>query len=67
MKTYRYFYHYNRQHDKWSVHFKGKCHIVDEFECLVPNEGHTQKQQPKRIVRGFAKEVIIDNNKAIIR
>lgn len=59
MKKYRFFYHYNKQHDKWSIHYRGKCHIVDDFKCLVETEGKTNKKQPKRVVQGFTSEVKI--------
>lgn len=41
----------------WSVHFRGTCAVVDQITCLVPCEGHKQSHQPRRIMRGFAKEV----------
>jgi hypothetical protein len=59
-------YHYNKPARKWSVHFRGVCHVVDHFECHVPTEGHTQKTQPHRIARGWARSVDIVNQKAII-
>jgi hypothetical protein len=53
----RFFFHYYKQKDMWSVHFRGSCAVVDEITCLVPCQGHKQARQPRRIMRGFAKEV----------
>ena len=66
---YRFFYHYFKQKDKWSVHFRGRCYVVDDLECQVPAEGHKQSRQPRRIIRGYAKTVLIfthDNNKKAV-
>ncbi len=56
----RFFYHYNKPASlaagsvKLSVHFEGKCHIVDYVKCTVPSESHHQKRQPRCIMRGYA-------------
>lgn len=50
-----------------SVHFRNSCTVVDDIECLVPCETKWNKTQPQLIMRGFAKEVTIINNKAIIK
>lgn len=66
--TKRFFFHYNKQHDCWSVHFSGQCFIVEEIECSVPKEGHKQNIQPRRIIRGWAQAVIVTpDKKAIIQ
>ena len=62
----RFFYHYYRQKDKMSVHFEGRCQIVDAVSCLVPSETHRQKRQPRLVVRGWATQVFINNERAII-
>jgi len=50
-----------------SVHFEGKCTVVDNIECQVPCETKWNKTQPFIVMRGFANEIIIENNKAVIR
>lgn len=50
-----------------SVHFKNTCTVVDNVECKVPCETRWNKTQPNLVMRGFASEVIIENNKAIIK
>lgn len=49
-----------------SVHFKKSCTVVNDIECLVPCETKWNKTQPQLVMRGFATNVIIKNNKAII-
>ena len=63
----RFFYHYYKRYNKMSAHFEGKCTVVDNVECQVPCETKWNKTQPNLVMRGFANEVIIENNKAIIR
>lgn len=50
-----------------SVHFNGQCHRVDNVECKVPVETKWNKRQPMLVMRGFAKEVIIEDGKAVIQ
>lgn len=66
MKKYRFFYHYYKQKNKMSIHFKNKCTVVDEIECNVPCETKWKIRQPKLVMQGYASNVTIINNKAII-
>lgn len=62
MKKYRFFYHYYKQYDRMSVHFKNTCSDVEKVVCSVPCESKKNKTQPRRVMQGFAKEVkIIDD------
>ena len=63
---YRFFYHYYKQKQKMSVHFKGKCHVVDDVVCNRPCETHWNPRQPNLVMRGYAKEVCIINGRAVI-
>lgn len=65
-RSYRFFFHYHKQAACMSVHFKKKCTIVDNIECRVPVETKWNAEQPRLVMQGFAKEVVIENNKAII-
>lgn len=65
-KSYRFFYHYYKQKKKMSVHFQGKCHVVDDVECKVSCETKWNRTQPNLIMRGFCTSVNIKNGKAII-
>ena len=49
-----------------TVHFMGTCNIVDDIECKVPCETKWNKSQPQLVMRGFANNVHILDNKAII-
>ena len=51
----------------WTVKHKGICHIVQDLDTgNVKLETHTQNRQPVAILRGFCKEVKIENNKAYL-
>ena len=65
-KKYRFFYHFYKQKNKMSVHFRKSCTVVDNIECKVPCETKWKKTQPKLVMQGFCKEVKFENNKAII-
>ena len=63
---YRFFYHWRKQTDAWTVHFRGKCIPVDSIKCLVPCETKKNKRQPVRVMQGFACNVEVDNGIATI-
>lgn len=56
-KTYRFFYHYYKQYNEMSVHFRGVCYRTKSVECLVPCETKWNKTQPNLVMRGFASEI----------
>ena len=67
MRKRRFFYHYNRANKALTVHYLGKCNIVKDVECRVPCESKWNlNTQPNLVLRGWCKDVIIENNKAII-
>jgi len=66
-KKYRFFYHFFKQKGKMSVHFRGKCHIVDHVICEPECETHWRNSQPRLVMRGWASNVIVNNNQAVIR
>ncbi len=66
MRKWRFFYHYFKQKGKMSVHFRDKCTVVDDVVCEVPCETKWKPVQPRLIMQGFAKNVVIKNNKAYI-
>ena len=64
---YRFFYHYYKQYKEMSVHFRDKCYRVTDIICKVPCETKWNKRQPNLVMRGWAKDVIItEDRKAII-
>jgi len=65
-KTYRFFYHYNKQNKKMTVHYRGICYLVKDIDCQVPCNSKWNKTQPNLVMQGFAKEVIINKDRATI-
>lgn len=66
-KQYRFFFHYNKPNKLMTIHFKKQCILVKNIKCNVPIETKwNDKQQPNIVLRGFCKNIIIDNNTAII-
>ena len=43
----------------WSVHFRNTCYVVKDIQCFVPIGTKGNKRQPKGVVQGFCKEVVI--------
>lgn len=66
MKKFRFFYHYRRQIDSISIHFRGKCHICENVKCLVPTESKRNKTQPKIVIQGFCEKVIFNGKNGTI-
>ena len=66
-KQRRFFFHYNKPESKaqgcsvLTLHWQGKCHLVNAVVCDVPTETHEQKRQPHCIVRGWASDVEFNN------
>lgn len=65
-KKYRFFYHYRKETGGMTIHYKGTCYPVEDVKCNVPCETHKNKQQPKLVMRGFCKEIKIENGLGII-
>lgn len=69
----RFFYHYNkpasaqRGHPTISLHFKGKCHLVDQLDCGVPTNSRTHETSPKFVMVGDAKTIRIKEGLGVIR
>jgi hypothetical protein len=70
---YRFFFHYNKPLSKqlgktmWSVHHRGKCHMVENIICEVPLESKTNKRQPYAVMQGFTKGLVGDTKTLIIK
>lgn len=62
----RFFYHYYKQKQKMSIHFMGRCITVDDIKCEVPCETKWNTTQPNLVMQGWAHEVWINNNQAVI-
>ena len=50
-----------------SVHFRGKCYIVENVICEVESQTKWNKTQPRVVMRGFADTVVVNAETALIR
>ena len=50
----------------WTLHYDKKCHAVKYIDCRVQTNTKSNKRQPKAVVQGFAKSVVIENSRAVI-
>lgn len=50
-----------------SIHFRGACVRVKDVVCNVPCETKWNATQPTLILRGWAAEVVIENEIAVIK
>lgn len=67
-KPRRFFYHFYKRTGKMSIHFKNQCYIVKDVFCEVPCETKWNKnKQPHLVMRGFAKNLIIEDDKGILK
>lgn len=63
---YRFFYHFNKQKKRMTVHFKNQCMIVDNIICEPRCETKWNKRQPYLVMRGFCHNITIKDNTAVI-
>ncbi len=66
MKKYRFFYHFYKQKGKMSIHFRNSCTVVDNIDCKVACQTKWKPTQPRLVMQGYASNVQIINNTAII-
>jgi hypothetical protein len=66
MKKKRFFFHFRKSTGALTLHWNKQCIPINNIECNVPVETKWNKIQPKVVLRGFAKEIIFNNNTAII-
>lgn len=67
MKQYRFFFHYRRSTNGMTVHFRGKCYPTKNVECKVQVETKYSQTQPRLVLRGYCKEIIVQEDKIIIQ
>ena len=63
----RFFFHYRKSTGGMTVHYKGQCIPCKDVICKVPIETHRNKQEPKLVLRGFAKDIEIKDETVYIR
>lgn len=49
-----------------TVHYRKQCFPVDNIACFVPTYTKWNKGQPRVVMQGWAKKVIITNDKTAI-
>lgn len=59
VKTYRFFYHYNKQTGGMTVHYKGKCHPTRFVACMTNSVTKYNKTQPRLVMQGYASHIDI--------
>lgn len=62
IKTYRFFYHYNKSHKCMTVHYKGACLLAKDIKCSVSTETKWNKAQPNLVIQGYAGKVELNNS-----
>lgn len=67
MKKYVFFYHYNKQAKKMTVHFRDSCTLTQNVICQVPCETKWNKRQPNLVMKGKCKEIEIQKDQIIIK
>lgn len=67
-----FFFHFNKPASikagkvQVSVHWDGACHIVDNVVCNVPTQGRIRKTQPRFVMVGKARYMIVSNGVAYL-
>ncbi len=56
----RFYYHYNRPNDCWSIHFNKKCILADHLQCTKTVESKNNKTQPRKVMQGFCNFVNLE-------
>lgn len=66
-KKYTFFYHYNKPasraagKNKLTIHWRGKCILVDKIFCFVESRTVDRKSQPHCVIKGQAEILELTN------
>lgn len=63
----RFYFHYRKCDGRMSVHFRNQCMPCDEVVCKRPVETKRNNRQPRLVMRGYAKSVIVVGGTAFIQ
>ena len=66
MRKKRFFFHFRKSTGELTLHWNKQCIPIKNVVCNVPLETKWNSQQPRVVLRGYAKEIIIDNKIATI-
>ena len=67
-----FFFHYNKPasqaagEPRLSVHFRNRCAVVRAVECFVPVQSRNRKKQPRCVMYGRARDIIVGDGIATI-
>ena len=50
----------------WTIHYQGQCVPIKGFDCRVATRDRKRKSQPRAVVWGDARSIVIQNNYATI-
>jgi hypothetical protein len=62
MKQYSFFFHYRKQTNGMTVHFRGKCYPCKYVNCQVSCTTKYNKTQPILTMNGKCSELIIEDD-----
>jgi hypothetical protein len=66
-----FFFHYNKPashaagEPRLSVHFQGRCLIVNGIECRVPVRTRNRRTQPRCVMAGKAEQITVSEATAV--
>jgi len=66
MKKRRFFFHFRKSTGEMTLHWNKQCIPVGNIQCNVPVETKWNNQQPRVVLQGWATNVTINDNTAII-
>lgn len=53
-RRYKFFFHYNKQKDAITIHYRGKCHSAIKLTCYTNCFSKFNKRQPRLVMWGYA-------------
>ncbi len=61
MRSFKFFFHFNKNKKMMSLHFKKQCYFVKDIICKVPTNTKWNSRQPLIVMEGTASKVIIND------
>lgn len=71
-RTRVFWYHYNKPaslaagRNRWSVHYLGRCYVVDDLDIRVPARSRARKRQPRAVMCGRCNQLQVTKGVAVI-
>jgi len=67
MRLYSFFFHYRKQTQGMTVHFRGKCYPCKYVNCQAPCYTKYNKTQPQLVMAGKAYNIVVENDLITIK